>query len=394
MTSATQTKEISGKRGGSDLKFPVDHKRGTDAEKLRAVDFFCGGGGMSHGLRNARIDVVAGIDNDPACRETYEANHPNSPFIMADIKEYPVGRLEKDAGVRRFDDSMIFVGCSPCQYWSVITGRGYSERKKSAHGGRNLLRDFLCFVEHYRPGFVVVENVRGIEKHAGDSGLAEMRRFFDDSGYKHDYEILSTNDFGVPQSRRRFILIASRVVDVKLPTPRKNKTGPTVFDAIGPRRRLPFINAGECAPGDRLHKSPNLSATNLARLKLTPQGGNREHWHQRDDLQIDAYRGKSPEFFRENYGRMAWHKPAPTITTKFFALGCGRFGHPEENRAISLREGAMLQTFPKRYKFTTSTFKATARIIGNAVPPKFAEAIGRSIQRQWRTSSTQKRARG
>jgi len=136
---------------------------------------------------------------------------------------------------------------------------------------------------------------------------------------------------------------------------------------------------GECAPGDRLHKSPNLSSTNLARLKLTPQGGARKHWHQCDDLQIDAYRGKSPEFFRENYGRMAWHKPAPTITTKFFALGCGRFGHPEENRAISLREGAMLQTFPKSYKFTTSTFKDTARIIGNAVPPKFARRIGGAI---------------
>lgn len=144
-------------------------------------------------------------------------------------------------------------------------------------------------------------------------------------------------------------------------------------------KRLPSIKAGECAPRDRLHKSPNLSATNLARLKLTPQGGDRKHWHRRDDLQIDAYRGKSPEFFRENYGRMAWDKPAPTITTKFFALGCGRFGHPVENRAISLREGAMLQTFPKDYKFATSTFKDTARIIGNAVPPMFARHIGGAI---------------
>ena len=345
--------------------------------------------------RNAGIDVVAGIDNDPACRETYEANHPDSPFIAEDIKNYPVARLGKDAGVRKNDDAMIFVGCSPCQYWSVITGRGYSERKKSAHGGRNLLRDFLRFVEHYRPGFVVVENVRGIEKHDKESGLAEMLKFFKNSGYKHDHDILSTNNFGVPQSRQRFILIASRVLDVvELPVPDKSKPRPTVFDFIGGKKRQPAIQAGECAPGDRLHKSPNLSATNLARLKLTPQGGNRKHWHQRDDLQIDAYRGKSPEFFRENYGRMAWREPAPTITTKFFALGCGRFGHPEENRAISLREGAMLQTFPKRYKFTTSTFQATARIIGNAVPPKFAEAVGRSIQRQWRTYSTPKRARG
>jgi len=345
---------------------------------LRAVDFFCGGGGMSHGLRNAGIDVVAGIDNDPGCRETYEANHRDSSFVMADIKRYPVAQLQKDIGIRQDDDTMIFVGCSPCQYWSVITGRGYSDRKKSAHGGRNLLRDFLRFVKHYRPGFVVVENVRGIEKHAKESGLGKMLRFFDNSGYRYAHKVLSTNNFGVPQSRRRFILIASRVADVELPVP--GKARPTVFSAIGPHKRLPSIKAGECAPpGDHLHKSPNLSATNLARLKLTPQGGNRNHWHQHDDLQIDAYRGKSPEFFRENYGRMAWCKPAPTITTKFFALGCGRFGHPVENRAISLREGAMLQTFPKRYKFTTSTFQATARIIGNAVPPMLAHRIGGAI---------------
>ena len=364
-----------------------------DGASLKAIDFFCGGGGMSLGMRQAGIDVVAGIDNDPVCRETYEANHPDSLFISADITNYGVKRLSNECGIGRCDDEMIFIGCSPCQYWSVITGRKGSERKRAARGGRNLLHDFLRFVEYYRPGFVVMENVRGIERHPKESGLQRLIDFFDDSGYRYCHHVLPTNQFGVPQTRNRFILIASRVLDSVSP-PKAGKTRPTVFDSIGNKRGLPKIRAGECDSRDKLHKSSGLSKTNIKRLKLTPEGGLRKHWHRRDDLQIDAYRGKSAEFFRENYGRMAWDKPAPTITTKFFAIGCGRFGHPEENRAISLREGAILQTFPKSYKFKTSDFSSTGRLIGNAVPPKFAKHIGRSVIAQWRTYLTRKRGLG
>lgn len=337
---------------------------------------------MSLGMHKAGIEVVAGIDNDLTCRETYQANHPDSVFIGEDIKNYEVHRLGKECGIKRNDQNMIFIGCSPCQYWSNITGRNDSDRKQSAHGGRNLLFDFLAFVKHYRPGFVVVENVRGIERNPKESGLEELLNFLTAKNYDCKHSVLMANDFGVPQTRRRFILIASRVLDsVSLPKPGKKKV--TVFDCIGGKRRQPKIKAGECAPNDRLHKSSQLSDINIKRLKLTPTGGLRKHWHSNDELQIDAYRNKSTEFFRENYGRMAWNAPAPTITTKFFAIGCGRFGHPEENRAISLREGAMLQTFPKSYQFKTSGFTNTARIIGNAVPPKLAQKIGSSIKKQW-----------
>ncbi len=365
----------------------------NNVASLKAVDFFCGGGGMSLGMRKAGIEIVAGIDNDLLCKETYKENHPDTLFIDSDIKNFKAKELANECGVIRSDDSMIFIGCSPCQYWSVITGRKDSERKRGAHKSRNLLYDFLRFVEYYRPGFVVVENVRGIERHPKESGLADLLCFLDDSGYRHEEGVLSTNDFGVPQTRKRFILIASRVLDfVSLPKSGKNQ--PTVFDFIGGKRRLPRIKAGECDHRDKLHRSPALSKTNIKRLKLTPEGGLRKYWHRRDDLQIDAYRDKSAEFFRENYGRMAWDKPAPTITTKFFAISCGRFGHPEDNRAISLREGAILQTFPKGYKFKTSDFANTAKLIGNAVPPRFAQKIGRSIVEQWRTYSTRKRDLG
>ncbi len=363
-----------------------------NANPLKAVDFFCGGGGMSLGMRKARVEIIAGIDNDPKCRETYEANHPASKFINKDIKEFGPRQLGREIKIARNDDNMIFIGCSPCQYWSVITGKDGSHRKQSAHDSRNLLQYFLRFVDHYRPGFVLIENVRGIERRPEESGLAELTNFLDKANYRHKSELLLTNDYGVPQSRRRFILVASRVLDsVSLPPPQR-KHPATVREFIGDGR-LPKIKAGECDAKDKLHKSSSLSATNIERLELTPMGGLRGHWHERNDLQIDAYRNKTAEFFRENYGRMAWDEPAPTITTKFFALGCGRFGHPDQNRAISLREGAMLQTFPKSYKFKTSGFGNTARIIGNAVPPEFAKAIGKSIVKQWRMSSTGKRAR-
>lgn len=348
---------------------------------------------MSLGMKKAGVNVVAGIDNDPACRETYVENHPDSLFIDADITHFDVVDLGNECGIRRSDDGMIFVGCSPCQYWSVITGSNGSKRKRSAHGSRNLLHDFLRFVDYYRPGFVVVENVRGIERHPRESGLADLLCFLDDSGYCHEEGILGTNNFGVPQTRQRFILMASRVLDsISLPEPEKKR--PTVSDFIGGKKRLTRIDAGSCDPRDKLHKSQSLSETNIKRLKLTPAGGLRKHWHRRNDLQIDAYRNKSSDFFRENYGRMAWDKPAPTITTKFFAIGCGRFGHPEENRAISLREGAMLQTFPKCYKFKTSDFANTGRLIGNAVPPRFAQKIGQSIVAQWRTYLTRRSVLG
>ena len=137
----------------------------NNAASLKAVDFFCGGGGMSLGMRKAGIEIVAAVDNDPMCRKTYTANHPDTLFIDADITSFDAKNLGKECGIRRSDDEMIFIGCSPCQYWSVITGRSGSTRKRTAHGSRNLLYDFLRFVDYYRPGFVVVENVRGIERH-------------------------------------------------------------------------------------------------------------------------------------------------------------------------------------------------------------------------------------
>ena len=343
---------------------------------LKCVDFFCGGGGMSWGLSKAGIRVLGALDNDPECRATYEANH-DGKFIQADITQTDESILESELGIRKNDDALLFVGCSPCQYWSVITGKTDSKLKQKARGSRNLLHDFLRFVRHYRPGYVLVENVRGILRNPQDSGLNGLLNFFDRNGYCWKHGILDASLCNVPQTRRRYVLVASRVLsDIYLPT--EGKTISRVWNRIG---KLPAIKAGEICRKDPLHRAPSLGEKNLARLRMTPEGGLRDHW-AKSNLIIPAYKGKGVSFFRENYGRMAWDSPAPTITTKFFALGCGRFGHPEQHRAISLREGAMLQTFPKSYKFKTKSFQATARLIGNAVPPALAKRIGKSLIEQ------------
>ena len=344
---------------------------------IKCVDFFCGGGGMSRGLSDAGIDVVGALDNDPDCRATYEENHPDSKFVQADITKMKPSFLESELGIRKNDDNLLFVGCSPCQYWSIITGKTNSERKQKAHGSRNLLRNFLAFVKHYRPGYVLVENVRGILRNPQDSGLNGLRNFFDDNGYRWKDGVLNASLCDVPQTRRRYVLVASRVLPV-IHFPTEGKTISRVRKHIG---KLPAIKAGEVCRKDPLHRAAGLNEKNLARVQMTPEGGSRDYW-AKSNLIIPAYKGKDISFFRENYGRMSWDNPAPTITTRFFSLSCGRFGHPEQHRAISLREGAMLQTFPKSYKFKTKSCQAIARLIGNAVPPKLAKRIGESLMEQ------------
>ena len=333
---------------------------------------------MSLGAVKAKVRVIAAIDNDPACKATYEENHKGVEFLDDDIKEITPPDLA-DLGVVCDDDNMIFIGCSPCQYWSGINGKPGSERKAAAKPARNLLREFLRFVKHFRPGWVVVENVTGILRHEDDSGLSELRAFLEENGYKSKEDRISVRDYGVPQTRTRFVLVARRTdCEKKVPFPRKAKIKPTVKSTIG---HLPAIEAGEEHPRDELHRSAGLNDINIKRLAVTDEGGDRGGWKRKHSLQINAYRGKDISFFRENYGRMWWDKPAPTITTRFSSLSCGRFGHPSQNRAISLREGAMLQTFPKSYKFKTKSITDTARLIGNAVPPEFAKRLFSAIAR-------------
>ncbi len=341
--------------------------------KLKAVDFFCGAGGMTYGLRQAGIEVLAGIDIDKKVKDTYEKNNPGSKFLNWDIKEFTekdkrsMNVLSEKTGINPDDDNLIFIGCSPCQYWSLI-----NRNKKSSAESKDLLIDFQKFVEYYRPGFVVVENVPGLEKKADESGLKEFLETLKKLGYKNvdeSYGIYNLKEYGVPQTRRRFSLIVSRITDKKI-TPEKSDKIKTVRETIGNYEKFPPIEVGHRDPDKkRFHSCAGLSEENIEALKKTLPG-------KKPAKQRKRFKGKG---FQDSYGRMEWDKPAPTVTTKFYSISNGRFGHPEQHRAISIREGASLQTFPYDYEFITESIGTAAKFIGNAVPPEFARRIGEAI---------------
>ncbi len=345
-------------------------------EQLKAVDFFSGAGGMSCGFRQAGIAVLGGIDIDPTVENTYLKNHPDSFFLNADINRLRPEELEIDYGIKRKDKSMVFIACSPCQHWTVL-----HTRKKSSIKSRNLLGRFSEFVNYFQPGYIVIENVPGILNNPNQSGLSVFNKILDEFGYYRSSSIINTSNFGIPQSRKRFVLIASKKnITLNLMNEDVGEI-PTVRQFIGPQTNLKKLRAGERDSKDVLHRCANLEKINITRLQKTPKnGGTRLSWKDDAELQLKTYQGRD-KVFATTYGRMSWDSPAPTITTKFFSISNGRFAHPEQDRAISLREGALLQTFPMNYQFISNSIGDIARQIGNAVPPKLAKRLAAEIKR-------------
>lgn len=345
-----------------------------------AIDFFCGGGGMTQGLRQAGIDVVAGVDFDIDAQETYEFNNPQSTFVHTDIRRLRSDFFERKFGIERNDDELILVGCSPCQYYSII-----NSNKKKSYKSKDLLKNFARFIEYYNPGFVLVENVPGIMTNK-NSILPFFLRRLGELGYNNiKYDVVDMAYYGVPQSRKRFSLIATRLDIADLQLPARDKKKAILRDYIGVNNGFAKINAGHRDQTDFNHSTAGLSDICLRRLiKTTHDGGCRLDWADDPELQLRCFIGKD-DSFKDTFGRMWWDKPAPTITTKFFSISNGRFGHPEEDRALSIREGATLQTFPRTYVFRTKTIATAARLIGNAVPCEYARRLGlyiRNLERQ------------
>jgi len=349
--------------------------------KLTAIDFFCGAGGITCGLQQAGIKVLAGIDIDSNCKETYEFNNRyknyeklqdevgGPKYLQKDINELSFQELGQLTGIRANDDNLVFIGCSPCQFWTQL----HTTKNKSKHT-KNLLSQFQKFVEYFKPGYVIIENVPGLEKRKKESKLDMFLKLLNNLEYDFKDQVLNVSKFGVPQSRKRYILIASRVENVILP--KVDEKEAKVKDFIGIRNGFPQLKAGNKDNSISQNVVSQLSKKNIKRLKKTPHdGGDRLSWADNDELQIPAYKDK-PNIFRNVYGRIFWDKPGPTITTKFLHISNGRFAHPEENRGLSIREGATLQTFPKNYFFKGNSNTSIATQIGNAVPPELARRIG------------------
>jgi len=338
---------------------------------IYAFDFFCGAGGLTRGLLDAGIKVLAGFDFDEKCRETYEYNNPGVRFVHADIRNISSWDLKKYARGKKISQ-MLFAACAPCQPFSKqLKG---SKRRQDA----TLLLEFGRLVQASSPGLILMENVPGIAQVKGNSTFRRFLSMLEDQNFNYLYEILDAKQFGVPQNRRRLILIAMKGVKPSLPKP-KHGYGllpyRTVRLAIS---HFPPIKAGEAHPDIFNHVASPLSQLNMERIRHTPNnGGDRRSWpkHLWLECHTRGYDGHT-----DVYGRMLWDAPAPTLTGKCHSLSNGRYGHPTQNRAISLREAAALQSFPDGYVFLGPKNHIGLQI-GNAVPVRLAEVLGKQIIR-------------
>lgn len=338
---------------------------------ISAVDLFCGAGGLTHGLLKAKVNVIAGFDIEESCRFPYEINNPGAKFFNRDVatlKSSEVNRLFPPGHLR------LLAGCAPCQPFSKYSqGRNVADDKRWP-----LLYAFAKLIRGIRPEYVTMENVPEVIKHrVYDDFVAGLKK----QGYEVWAEQVFCPDYGLPQVRKRHVLLASLIGPVGLIAPtHKPERYRTVHSVIG---NLPAIKAGEGNPLDPLHQSAGLTPLNLERIRHSRPGGTWRDWPKH--LVAECHLRQSGKTYSGVYARMRGDEPAPTMTTQCYGYGNGRFGHYDtaQDRAISLREAAMLQTFPKNYKFIPKgqrvNFSEIGKMIGNAVPVKLGQIIGKSI---------------
>lgn len=338
----------------------------------KVVDLFCGIGGLSHGFVLEGFDVVAGVDTDESCKFAFETNN-KAEFISKSVTDIE----GSDLNAFYQDDLKILVGCAPCQPFS-----SYSFKDKEKKNGKwKLLYEFSRLIKETTPTIISMENVSQLLNFKKEPVFDNFINKLKEMGYFVTYEVVNCPDYGIPQNRKRLVLLASKLGEIKLIPKTHNKDNYiTVKDAIG---YLPEIKDGEHNNEDPLHISRKLSPLNKKRIKSTPYGGSWKDWDE--ELMLECHKKDSGKSYPSVYGRMVWEKPSPTITTHCIGYGNGRFGHPEQDRAISLREAAILQTFPLNYKFFDSKKEKVssvkiARQLGNAVPVKLGEVVAKSIK--------------
>ena len=338
-----------------------------------AVDLFCGAGGLTRGLLDAGIPVAAGYDIDGVCEYAYEHNNLGAEFKKLSVNDLTSAALEAHYPTGHV---RILVGCAPCQPFSKYTqGMALSEKEQWP-----LLNQFARLVETADIDIVSMENVPELQRHdIFLDFLDTLTRAGFHLSSDCEKQIVYCPNYGMPQHRSRLVLVASRLGPIELipPThaPSKHRK---VSDVL---RRLPPLAAGEVCPTDPLHRTSRLSPKNLLRIQHSTPGGTWRNWPH--ELVADCHKEKTGKNYASVYGRMEWNKPSPTITTQFFGFGNGRFGHPEQDRAISLREGAILQTFPRNYEFVKPgekcSFSSIGRMVGNAVPVRLGKVVGMTI---------------
>lgn len=384
-------------------------------KKIAVFDFFCGCGGTSRGFQSSGLDIVWALDNNPTAAKTFQLNFKDAKFNCIGIDDLTPEMLEP-ALKQVHDKIKLFCGCAPCQ---PFTKQRTKKKEKEADPRFNLLISFSKIIQRYKPELVFVENVPGVQNQKPSEEPGPFQNFLmtlKAMQYNTAYGVVEAQDYGTAQMRHRFIFMASRISAVSLPPRTHGDHGkfPELKDYVTVRQRIgayPAIPAGgtynDPERGIYNHRAAALSELNLKRIKATPHdGGGRLSWPEelrlkchtkkRTVLQTDSESGKTRET-QENhsghtdvYGRLWWDRPAPGLTTRCASYSNGRFGHPEQDRAISIREAASLQGFDEAFIFTGSLVDM-AKQIGNAVPIPLAAAVGRHFYRLIEVEETEHR---
>lgn len=340
--------------------------------KTSVIDIFCGIGGLSHGLIQSGLNVKAGVDFNLTCKYPFEKNN-SAEFIHSDISDLDGVAL----GSKYWEKHTIkiLVGCAPCQPFSTHSNK-IRKDKRINNEKWSLLNQFSRLVYEMDPDIISMENVTNL---TNQKVFEDCVTKLESLGYYISYQNVYCPNYGIPQKRRRVVLLGSKLGEIKflekelLPLEYK-----TTRDVIG---HLEKLKDGEKSKFDPLHFASKLSEINLIRIKSSKPNGTWLDWDE--NLRLKCHKKSTGKSFKSVYGRMSWDEPSPTITTQFYNYGTGRFGHPDQDRAVTIREAALLQTFPEDYIFTKENEEVRRSIlgqqIGNAVPVKLGYVIGKSI---------------
>ena len=349
----------------------------TENAQLVAIEAFAGGGGLAVGLRDAGFRTVAAVELEPHAAATFKANHPDVHVFRQDIREVSGAELLKLAS----GHVDVLAACPPCQGFSSLTSKWQRNDPRN-----DLVSEVGRLARELLPEAIMMENVPGLAQ-KGKPLLEALVQELQQLGYVTNHDVLQVANYGVPQRRRRLVLLAGLGFHIEMPEPTHNRTGAkglprwrTLRDAIhGLEPPLTFQEAQDRG-GPQLfawHVVRTLSPQNQLRLNAANPG---RTWSDfPEELRVECHRGNY-NGFSNVYGRMEWDQPSVTITAGCTTLSKGRFGHPDQDRTISLREAATLQTFPSDYVFETPFFERACEIVGNALPCSFAETIARQVR--------------
>ena len=340
-----------------------------------AIDLFAGGGALTVGLKRAGFSILAAVEIEKHAFATFTTNHPEAKAYKQDIRTIAGSDLKALAPEGKID---LLAGCPPCQGFTSLTSK-----YKRSDPRNDLILEMARLVEETRPQAVMMENVPGLAGR-GKPLLDEFLDRISRIGYEPNIDVLQVADYGVPQNRRRLVALAGLGYQIPMPKPTHSKDGKgdlipwrTVRDTIGDLAEPITLAAAKersAVEHSNWHLIRSMSQVNKLRLKHAKP--NKAWTEIPEDLRPQCHKG-TYYGFRNVYGRMAWDEVAPAITGGCTTLSKGRFGHPERDRTISVREAALLQTLPPDYRIDTPYIDHACNIVGNALPCDFAEAVAR-----------------